>query len=208
MGGQACVLYGAAEFSRDLDLTVLASPENLARLCNALADLPAGGWDDPTIGLHLAGLEQLLGSLDRLVDSGKSVIVIEHHPAVMAPGWAADTRARNPWVRRDPILTRANPEGRFQVSSPAWVVQPSLTPRASQPFAPAQPTPCPSCVFPYSFWFRFSPPFWPPVRAATHRQSPARVRRRPVRATRPRRASRCAVSSATTIWGPTISWAR
>ena len=41
MGGQACVLYGAAEFSRDLDITLLASPENLARLRNALADLQA-----------------------------------------------------------------------------------------------------------------------------------------------------------------------
>jgi hypothetical protein len=41
MGGQACVLYGAAEFSRDLDITLLASPENLARLGNALADLQA-----------------------------------------------------------------------------------------------------------------------------------------------------------------------
>jgi hypothetical protein len=41
MGGQACVLYGAAEFSRDLDLLVLAEPENLARLRAALAELQA-----------------------------------------------------------------------------------------------------------------------------------------------------------------------
>ena len=41
MGGQACVLYGAAEFSRDVDLAILADPRNLARLRNALADLKA-----------------------------------------------------------------------------------------------------------------------------------------------------------------------
>ncbi len=41
MGGQACVLYGAAEFSRDLDLCVLAEPENLAKISTALAELHA-----------------------------------------------------------------------------------------------------------------------------------------------------------------------
>jgi hypothetical protein len=41
MGGQACVLYGAAEFSRDTDLAILASHANLSRLCTALADLQA-----------------------------------------------------------------------------------------------------------------------------------------------------------------------
>ncbi|HEY4779060.1 MAG TPA: excinuclease ABC subunit UvrA, partial [Solirubrobacterales bacterium] len=47
--------------------------------------------DEPTSGLHLADVERLLGLLDRLVDSGKSVVVVEHHQAVMAHAdWIVD----------------------------------------------------------------------------------------------------------------------
>lgn len=52
MGGQACILYGAAEFSRDADFAILASPENLDRLSEALAELQAEVIAVPPFEMH------------------------------------------------------------------------------------------------------------------------------------------------------------
>jgi excinuclease UvrABC ATPase subunit len=74
-------------------LTTLSGGER-QRLKLAIHMAQKGGiyvLDEPTSGLHLADVEHLLGLLDRLVDSGKSVVVIEHNQAVMAHAdWIVD----------------------------------------------------------------------------------------------------------------------
>ena len=84
---------GLGYISLGQPLTTLSGGER-QRLKLAMHMSEKGGTyvlDEPTEGLHLADVEHLLGLLDRLVESGKSVIVIEHHQAVMAHAdWIID----------------------------------------------------------------------------------------------------------------------
>jgi len=91
--GAGVIDVDSARFTLGQPLTTLSGGERQrVKLATQMAEKgDVYILDEPTTGLHLADVEQLLGLLDRLVDSGRSVIVIEHHQAVMAHAdWIID----------------------------------------------------------------------------------------------------------------------
>jgi hypothetical protein len=102
MGGQACVFYGAAEFSRDLDLLVLVDAANLDRLQSALAELDAGRIAVPELSAEF-------------LNRGHAVHFRCHGPGVaglridvMSAVRGGDSFERL-WVRRTTILAGQEP---------------------------------------------------------------------------------------------------
>lgn len=96
MGGQACILYGAAEFSRDADFAVLASPENLDRLTGALGELQAEVIAVPPFDV-------------RYLERGHAIHFRCRHPD--APGMRVDVMARLRGVDPSTSFGRGEPPG-------------------------------------------------------------------------------------------------
>ena len=91
LGHLADVGIGYIKLGQALSTLSGGERQRLKLAIHMLEDADVYVLDEPTTGLHLADVEQLLALLDRMVDAGKSVIVIEHHQAVMAHAdWIID----------------------------------------------------------------------------------------------------------------------
>jgi hypothetical protein len=101
MGGQACVLYGAAEFSRDIDLAILADPLNLSRLKNVLSDLNAEPIAEPPF--HLKYLKRGHAIHFRCMDPDVSRIRID----IMSKMRGLDSFSKL-WRRRTTLILPGN----------------------------------------------------------------------------------------------------